>query len=629
MITRHVRGEQRRALNTIWNAAGRYQFDPPFMAFFPDGSADFYFNLIIGFVEKWFDPERMETLFERVGRSARADEFDDLLWLGLENCVYEKEIGERPILAQLRRERAEKFFSLGSTLSRQQMMLQSMLTQTMQEVRWAEVSGRRMPPLSGRERRMAGALRFPGSLDTEGVLLACQQFLSVYFRWREPGEKGEEAGGQAENVPGILRHLLRRETRQTDSLVIRAGTGQCGDGSSGALAHRTGILHRSARTEQDLAYVEACFGPCAVSEHDLGVLESELCVGDDKDCRIWIVNTRQAGSAARALSPSRRPDREAGGSRENGPDSPDFAKEGGLEAEDGADQDLSPQDRRDVRRVRADMERQKGKNRVFYDAHRQEIVSTIRRLSAGMNTVLESYAWPLPEEGRAGQLEPEKAYRLPVLQDPDVFLHPGNEKEPDLSVELLLDASASRQRNAEVIAAQGRILAESLVRCHIPVRVLAFCSLRGVTVLRILKEWKESSCARILDYYAGGWNRDGLAIRTADALRIREDHHARRLLLVLTDASPNDSAKLPPVPGGVLRREYEGAPAVEAAASAVRAAREDGIHTAAVFAGSTAHLGSLSRIYGKEYVCIRKLDQLAAAVLELLRMTLQENENRS
>lgn len=593
MITRHVRGEQRRALNTIWNAAGRYQFDPPFMAFFPDGSADFYFNLIIGLVEKWFDPERMETLFDRVGRSARADEFDDLLWLGFENCVYEKEIGERPILARLRRERAEKFFALGSTLSRQQMMLQSMLTQTMQEVRWAEVSGRRMPPLSGRERRMAGALRFPGSLDTEGAILACQQFLSVYFRWKGPGETGAEAGRQAENVPGFLRSLLRRETRQADSLVIRTGTGLREDGCSDALARRTGILHRSARTEQDLAYVEACFGPCAVSEHDLGVLESEVCVGDDEECRIWIVNARQAGGAVQERPVAR------------------------------------PQDRRDVSRVRADMERQKEKNRGFYDAHRQEIASTIRRLSAGMNTVLESYAWPLPEEGRAGQLEPEKAYRLPVLQDPDVFLHPGDEKEPDLSVELLLDASASRQRNAEVIAAQGRILAESLVRCHIPVRVLAFCSLRGVTVLRILKEWKESSCARILDYFAGGWNRDGLAIRTADALRIREDRHARRLLLVLTDASPNDSAKLPPVAGGVMRREYEGAPAVEAAASAVRAAREDGIHVAAVFAGSTAHLGSLSRIYGKEYVCIRKLDQLAAAVLELLRMTLQENENRS
>ena len=556
-------------------------------------SADFYFNLIIGLVEKWFDPERMETLFDRVGRSARADEFDDLLWLGLENCVYEKEIGERPILERLRRERAEKFFALGSTLSRQQMMLQSMLTQTMQEVRWAEVSGRRMPPLSGRERRMAGALRFPGSLDTEGAILACQQFLSVYFRWKGPGETGAEAGRQAENVPGFLRSLLRRETRQADSLVIRTGTGLRGDGYSDALAHRTGILHRSARTEQDLAYVEACFGPCAVSEHDLGVLESEVCVGDDEECRIWIVNARQAGGAVQERPVARR------------------------------------QDRRDVSRVRADMERQKEKNRGFYDAHRQEIASTIRRLSAGMNTVLESYAWPLPEEGRAGQLEPEKAYRLPVLQDPDVFLHPGDEKEPDLSVELLLDASASRQRNAEVIAAQGRILAESLVRCHIPVRVLAFCSLRGVTVLRILKEWKESSCARILDYFAGGWNRDGLAIRTADALRIREDRHARRLLLVLTDASPNDSAKLPPVAGGVMRREYEGAPAVEAAASAVRAAREDGIHVAAVFAGSTAHLGSLSRIYGKEYVCIRKLDQLAAAVLELLRMTLQENENRS
>ena len=42
-----------------------------------------------------------------------------------------------------------------------------------------------------------------------------------------------------------------------------------------------------------------------------------------------------------------------------------------------------------------------------------------------------------------------------------------------------------------MIAAQGVILSESLQACHIPVRVSEFCSVRGYTVLRILKAFEE------------------------------------------------------------------------------------------------------------------------------------------
>ena len=55
--------------------------------------------------------------------------------------------------------------------------------------------------------------------------------------------------------------------------------------------------------------------------------------------------------------------------------------------------------------------------------------------------------------------------------DDRVFYANYEEKKPLFTVDLLLDASASRLQYQEMIAAQGVILSESLQACHIPVRV--------------------------------------------------------------------------------------------------------------------------------------------------------------
>ena len=90
MIKKHYSGSARRARNIIWNAAGRYDFDPPFMAFFSNGHPDQYFNMIAGLVQKWLDMPKLWEFFLSYEGDRRADEFDDYLWLGLENCVYER-----------------------------------------------------------------------------------------------------------------------------------------------------------------------------------------------------------------------------------------------------------------------------------------------------------------------------------------------------------------------------------------------------------------------------------------------------------------------------------------------------------------------------------------------------------
>ena len=92
MIKKQFSASARRARNIIWNAAGRYDFEPPFMAFFPNGTPDHYFNMVVGFVEKWLDMSRIWDFFARYEFDHRAQEFDEFLWLGLENCVYEKEL---------------------------------------------------------------------------------------------------------------------------------------------------------------------------------------------------------------------------------------------------------------------------------------------------------------------------------------------------------------------------------------------------------------------------------------------------------------------------------------------------------------------------------------------------------
>ena len=146
------------------------------------------------------------------------------------------------------------------------------------------------------------------------------------------------------------------------------------------------------------------------------------------------------------------------------------------------------------------------------------MAASIKSLSASLETILASFAKPLPVRSRRGALDTSRAYRLPAVNDPNVFTKPGDEAEYDISVDILLDASASRLEDQEIIAAQSYVIAMSLEKCGIPVQVMSFRSLRGYTVIQILKRYSDSRGKGIFRYFAGGWNRDGLALRIAGNL---------------------------------------------------------------------------------------------------------------
>ena len=98
----------------------------------------------------------------------------------------------------------------------------------------------------------------------------------------------------------------------------------------------------------------------------------------------------------------------------------------------------------------------------------------------------------------------------------------------------------------------------------------------------------------------------------------------KHLLILLTDASPDDSHKILPSGKVPLSRDYDGQVGVDDTAAEVRALRQQGIRVAAVFMGENSSIPAANAIYGRDLARIRRMDQLAAAAGRLIQDEIRE-----
>ena len=87
--------QKRRAENMIWNAAQNHAFTPDFKAYDQNEEADLYWNTVIGAVRRHYDYPKIEAVFRSFQEEEDSDIYEGLLWLGLENAVFEKEKEDR------------------------------------------------------------------------------------------------------------------------------------------------------------------------------------------------------------------------------------------------------------------------------------------------------------------------------------------------------------------------------------------------------------------------------------------------------------------------------------------------------------------------------------------------------
>ncbi len=573
--------QERRAANQVWAAAGAYGFEPLFLARNTDGTIDFYMNTIVGLVHKYYGDPLIRGIFNSWEGDLRQAMLDDIAWLYLENAAYRLELPRRPVLEALRYSHADYFFAIQYKLSRQEWMAKNQLVYTMQAARWRKVLGRTAPVMTPYESGLAAALAPEQAPAPERLKAA---LLAVYAKFDLFDGTIRQKAALHLHLDGLLASLavkaMPTQLVKTDRVTVEHSGAVDAPGDGPGIDKRRAHITLKQDAAQDRAYIESCFGRSLYPPERLRKAEQELCTGVHLGCHLWF--------SAGVPSPEQAPT----------PEAKHLAEQAELQA---------------------------GRNRAYYAKNRELHRSVVLRLTEQIRNCILVHQQPNARIARSGSLDAERVWRAPLLDDARVFRCAEEENHPSFTVDLLLDASASRLHCQEVIAAQGSILAESLANCGIPVRVSSFSSLRGYTVLRVLKGFADKNRQDINRYFASGWNRDGLALRAAgDLLQFAPGPAARHLLIVLTDASPNDSRRIPPSPENPLGCGYEDAAGAVDTAAQVRTLQRMGIRVSAVFMGEDSSAGAAAQIYGKNLARIRGMDQLARAAGRLIQNEIRE-----
>lgn len=572
-------GTQKRAFNLIWTAAEDYTFHPPFVALLQDGQPDVYLNSIIGYIHKWYDFSILAPFFETLQTSFFRETLEGLSFITLEDCAYQKESPLRPVLKELREEYAHRFFLQESSMSRQQWMAANSLVYALQSARCRQILGKETGLIIPWEKSLFLALSGDASWSAQEITSHLFEVFRKYFHFHASSRHPSLLTNFWRHLPHLIESkkapikLLRTESM----LTFPRSSGS----AAGSLSPSASRGFRSSIHSRDLKYIKECFGPSIFSDIEQENIEKRLCRDAHKNCHLYFAEGEL-------------------------PSSPAFDSQ--------------------AVKFREDAKAQTRKNLAHFRSRRQFYHTCIQKIREQIQNALLVCPQPLHVQNRTGKLSPSRIWRGLYLNDPFIFTSPLPKPSANFSVDLMLDASASRMENQELIAAQGYLIARSLRLSQIPVQVFSYFSTRGYTVLRRFCTYESSDDpSSILGYFAAGWNRDGLALRAAGCL-MENAPGKNRLLIILTDASPNDDRI---IPAGASKnhltgRDYSGQAGIDDTALEVRKLRRQGTTVCAILTGDDGNTKAAKEIFGSDFVRIEKMEHFGNAAGTLIRRQIRK-----
>ena len=559
--------EKRRARNLIWNAARDYSFEPEFKVYDLNGQADLYWNSIIGAVRKNYGAEPIDALFKSFHGCANESMYEQLIWLGLENAVYQREASFRPALPSLRKNYANYVLSHQRDAANQLDILE--------QAHFRRALGME-PSLAPWDRKLLDALEFSGDLSTEELTDYALKFLRDWFGFIPGKTQEEERQNRPKRRFSLFRH--RHDGFEFELSPVRSfgrGFGEHVVSNGGKVAEpeqRRATDRTAAQTQEAIKqYVAAYFGEPLYDERTTATLEEELCTGNHKGCHLY------------------------------------YSK-GSATLDSKAHGYVVQQRKLALKQMEA--------NRAAYDADAIRHRTSIIRLTARIRNAMMAYLQPTVCRTSSGTLDAGRVWRGVYLDDDKVFTRVLQNDPGELCVDILLDASTSQINRQEIVAAQGYMIAEALTRCNIPVRVSSFCSLSGYTILTRYRDYYEKDKnERIFRYFTTGCNRDGLAVR-ALCREMENNPCEHKLVILLSDVKPNDVIRMQQNNSYV---DYAGENGVLNTAAEVRSLLYRNISVICVFTGEDNDVPAAHTIYGRNFARIHHLEQFADTVGTLIQ----------
>ena len=267
--------------------------------------------------------------------------------------------------------------------------------------------------------------------------------------------------------------------------------------------------------------------------------------------------------------------------------------------------------------------REKRNNENYLKQHftlvRQNIQTLTDLLKKTM--VLKDEINYLPSD--SGTLVPSRLWKVGRVRDPKLFIREQKERQQELVVEILIDASGSQRVRQPQVAMQAYILTRALSNVGIAHRVTGFCTFWDYTVLQQYRDYGDppEADAGILAFTTGSNNRDGLALRAA-AGDLMERDEEKKILLFLSDGRPYDV--IANRPNARNPAAYCGDYAIKDTAAEIRGLRNNGVAVLGIFAGEEKDLEAEKKIFGHDFAYIRDLNNFSKVTGRYLAKQLEE-----
>ena len=571
------REKDKRALNIIWNASNDYSLDPEFKAYTENGEVDLYWNYIIGAAYKYYDYPLLQKFFNYLKTDSDHEFYEILFWIGLENSIFNKGKAERPVLYKLRRNYGEKV-AKGEVEA-----LDSKLLEGIREAHFKRALGMN-PEVTGNLLNILNDLEFDVTLSTEEIIIKMDEILKRYFRFNY-GQYQTDNKKTKDKASELQKKVQQGEKKLSDSematmMELYSGSAETSRDvyfeKKGQTKKATRKVFKEKKDDSERQYIRKYFGASIISEEKTRELEQKLCLGNHKDCHLHFTRG-------------------------------EFDKEFGDDVNALYFNNLALKQREiNIKHF--------NENYIAYQ-------NSIIKLTNKIRNAMLAYFEPYRGKSQAGKLSIESLWRIHV-NDNQIFTKEFNKDAGNISVDILLDASASQAERQEIIAAQAYVIAESLTRCGIAVKVYSFSSLRNYTVTRLYRSYEEKNNKEIFNYKTSACNRDGLAIRTS--LHMMENYdYDNKILIVLSDCKPNDAQSIPHTGMKKEQSKYSGPIAIIDTALEVKKGIQKGNSILCVFTGEDEDLPTAKKIYGHNFVRINNPDRFAETVGMLLQNQLK------
>lgn len=572
--------EKKRAQNVIWNASEDYTFQSVFEVFDDCGEADLYWNFIIGAVHKYYDYNRLAAFFNDIKQDSDHPFYEELAWIGLENCAFEKAKYDRPILESLRRKASER------VLRKEYPESFYYLIDELKRAHFQRVLGME-PQMREQVASILNELEFDASLSTEEIIQGLQHIIAENFPLNIAVKKKSFF-----KLVSLLRINLHLKDKGFGKLLrnpfthvplinffsnVSKDTGANRDSSENPMVHlrKNGVWRnfKEQRENKQREMIQNRYGVSTLTETQTRMLEQAVCTGNHKDCHLHFTRG------------------------EFDPKIENVQRKGVL--------------------------KQREKNQTHFKQHLARNNNCINQLTNIIKNTLLVQFEPSTYWAQTGEMMAGQVWRSLYLDDSNVFLKTTRDDIGTLSVDILLDASGSQIDRQEVVASEGYIIAESLKRCHIPVKVFSFCTNSNYTVINLFRDYdEESKNDRIFSFHASGCNRDGLALRTALHM-MSKTYYDHKILIVLSDGKPIDPHGIATGGADPDLNFYSDKVGVNDAAFEVRKGRQSGMSILCVFTGQDEELPAAKKIYGNDLVCIKSPEKFADIVGVLLKNELR------